>query len=174
MDSAGLCPQNKRCTYTGWRRPIGCLKLQVIFRKRATTYRALLRGMTSKDKASYGFLLPFTWLLCGKGTRKEEQTYMYMCLYIYVCIYVCEYIHIRDPQGKMSSDVCMCICTRIYFYEYKYIQTRDLQTCKVRCPMVYVYVCICTCTYSYICMYMYIYIYIYRYVCIYTCERLVG
>ena len=38
---------------TGWRRPIGCLKLQVIFRKRATEYRALLRKMTYKDKASY-------------------------------------------------------------------------------------------------------------------------
>ena len=39
---------------TGWRRPIGCLKLQVIFRKRATNYRALLRKMTYKDKTSNG------------------------------------------------------------------------------------------------------------------------
>jgi len=39
---------------TGWRRPIGCLKLQVIFRKRATNYRALLWKMTCKDKAFYG------------------------------------------------------------------------------------------------------------------------
>jgi len=39
---------------TEWRRPIGCLKLQVIFRKRATNYRALLRKMTCKDTASYG------------------------------------------------------------------------------------------------------------------------
>ena len=39
---------------TGWRRPIGCLKLQVMFRKRATNYRALLQKMTFKDKASYG------------------------------------------------------------------------------------------------------------------------
>ena len=38
---------------TGRRRP-GCLKLQVIFRKRATNYRALLLKMTYKDKASYG------------------------------------------------------------------------------------------------------------------------
>jgi len=38
---------------TGWRRGIGCLKLQVIFRKRATMYRALSRKMTSRDKASY-------------------------------------------------------------------------------------------------------------------------
>jgi len=38
---------------TGWRRLIGCLKLQVIFRKRATNYSALLRKMTYEDKASY-------------------------------------------------------------------------------------------------------------------------
>ena len=39
--------------HTRWRRPIGCLKLQVSFRKIATSYRALLRKMTYKDKASY-------------------------------------------------------------------------------------------------------------------------
>jgi len=37
---------------TGWRRPIGCLKLQVIFRKRATNYRTLVRKMTHKYKGS--------------------------------------------------------------------------------------------------------------------------
>jgi len=40
-------------TGTGWRRLIGCLKLQVTFRKRASNYRALLRKMTCEDKASY-------------------------------------------------------------------------------------------------------------------------
>jgi len=40
--------------YTGWPRPIGCLKLQVNFHKRASDYKALLRKMTYKDKASYG------------------------------------------------------------------------------------------------------------------------
>jgi len=44
--------------YTGWRRLIGCLKSQVIARKRATNYRALLRKMTYKDKASYDFTPP--------------------------------------------------------------------------------------------------------------------
>jgi len=39
---------------TGWQRPIGCLTLQVIFRKRATNYRLLLQKITYKDKASYG------------------------------------------------------------------------------------------------------------------------
>ena len=37
----------------GWRRAIGCLELQVIYRKRATNYGALLRKITYKDKASY-------------------------------------------------------------------------------------------------------------------------
>ena len=45
---------------TGWRKPIGCLKLQVIFRERATNYRALLREMTCKDKASYDSTPPCT------------------------------------------------------------------------------------------------------------------
>ena len=38
--------------YTGCRRPIECLELQVIFRKRATNSRALLRKITYEDKAS--------------------------------------------------------------------------------------------------------------------------
>ena len=38
-----------------WRRLVGCLELQVIFRKRANDYRALLRKMARKDKASYEF-----------------------------------------------------------------------------------------------------------------------
>jgi len=45
--------RRSRSRNTGWRRPIGCLKLQVIFRKRATNYRALLRKMTYEAKASY-------------------------------------------------------------------------------------------------------------------------
>jgi len=40
-------------TVTGWRRLIGCLKLQVIFRTRATNSTALLRKMTYDNKASY-------------------------------------------------------------------------------------------------------------------------
>jgi len=53
--------RNNYVRNTGWRRPIGCLKLQFIFRKRATNYRALLRKMTHKDKASYGSSPPCMW-----------------------------------------------------------------------------------------------------------------
>ena len=51
-----LCSENVNASYvtydTGRRRPIGCLKLLVIFRKRATNHRALLWKMTCEDKAS--------------------------------------------------------------------------------------------------------------------------
>jgi len=57
-----LCRYHQYCT-AGWRRCIGCLKLQVSFRKKATNYRTLLWKITSKDKASYGSSPPCT-LLC--------------------------------------------------------------------------------------------------------------
>jgi len=61
-----ICETNVWFGDTGWRRPIRCLKLQVIYRKRATNYRALLRKMTCKNKASYGF-----WPPCSIGPFKE-------------------------------------------------------------------------------------------------------
>jgi len=47
---------------TGWRRLLGYLKLQVIFRKRATKYRALMREMTCKGKAPYESSPPCTYV----------------------------------------------------------------------------------------------------------------
>ena len=76
---------------TGWRRPIGCLKLQVIFRKGATNCRALLRNITYIKKASYGSSSPcastsklpskftylhFHYLLPHKHLHVIENTYM--------------------------------------------------------------------------------------------------
>ena len=43
----------------GWRRLIGPPKLHIIFHKRATKYRSLLRKMIYKDKGSYE-----SWPLC--------------------------------------------------------------------------------------------------------------
>jgi len=52
------CIQNISCALlclpcTGWRRLIGSHKWQIIFHKRATKYRSLLREMTYKNKGSY-------------------------------------------------------------------------------------------------------------------------
>ena len=66
-DSASICEMPRRqrtgeyaiqTHHTGWQRPIACLELHVIFRKRAIDYRALLREMTYKDKACYGSTPP--------------------------------------------------------------------------------------------------------------------
>jgi len=54
-----------------WRRPIVCHTMQVIFRKRATIYRALLRKMTYEDKASYGSSPP------GICIEKDNSGHMY-------------------------------------------------------------------------------------------------
>jgi len=59
---------------TGWRRPIGCLKLQVILRKRATNYRAFFRKMTYKDKASYGSSPPCSGLTFKNSYLQQDKT----------------------------------------------------------------------------------------------------
>ena len=43
---------------TEWRRPIECLKLQIIFGKRATDHRSFLQKITYEDKASYACSSP--------------------------------------------------------------------------------------------------------------------
>jgi len=55
---------------TAWRRPVGCLELQVIFRKRTTNYRALLRKMTDKIRHSIGV---FALMKCNNSNREREQ-----------------------------------------------------------------------------------------------------
>jgi len=75
-----MCLRHPVCTQCTWdtsrRRPIGCLKLQVISHKRANNYRALLRKMTYKDKASHDSTPPCTHP-CTSRT-------LYTCTSIYI------------------------------------------------------------------------------------------
>ena len=77
-------------TGTWWRRPIGCLKLQVIFRKRAHNYRALLWKMTCKGKASYGSSPPCTDLLhvCHDAELMHmcAITHSHVCHDSFICV----------------------------------------------------------------------------------------
>jgi len=63
----------------GWRRPIGCLKLQVIFRKVATNSRALWREIICqdicKDRASYDSMPPCTRSIRTKSTTLQDRTH---------------------------------------------------------------------------------------------------
>ena len=65
---------------TGWQRLVECLKLQVIFRKRATNYRSLLRKMTCEDKASYGSSPPCSTYHWGMPMR--HVTYQWVVSHV--------------------------------------------------------------------------------------------
>jgi len=57
-----ICAFSRVYTHTGWPRLIGSPKLQIIFHKKATKYRPLLRKMTYKDKGSYESSPPCNWM----------------------------------------------------------------------------------------------------------------
>jgi len=98
---------------TGWRRRlIGSPKLQIIFHKRATKYKSLLRKMTYKDKpeGSYESSPPCNIFgFCTKNISRYAL-YKYVFTYtteIYIYIYICRdfsrYIHrYIHPSGDWS------------------------------------------------------------------------
>jgi len=68
----------------GGRTCIGCLKLQVSFRERATNYRALLRKMTCEQKASYASSPPCIttdaiWASKRKQVDFEKKIWWCVC-----------------------------------------------------------------------------------------------
>ena len=76
--------------HTGWWRPTGCLKLQVIFCKRATNYRALLRKKTCKNNSSYGSSPPCTLIRADRvGFRERERVHVRACLDVRESVRVC-------------------------------------------------------------------------------------
>jgi len=62
-------------TRTGWWRTIGCLKLQVSFRKSATNYRALLQKMIYKDAAFYGSSPPCKSFMPSKRNVRHTKSH---------------------------------------------------------------------------------------------------
>jgi len=97
-------------SYTGWRRLIESPKLQIIFHKRATKYRSLLRKMTYKDKGSYESSPPCTWIYV-------YRMYSFMCL---VCIHSCvshTFIHVFVC---VLSDTCMIHRQYTQTHTYRY------------------------------------------------------
>ena len=77
---------------TGWRRPIGCLQLQVIFRKRATNHRSLSRKMTHKDKACYASWPPSTRFMTHLYVCLSLSLYIYTLICMYLYVYICAYL----------------------------------------------------------------------------------
>ena len=90
------------CSATGWRRPIGCLELQVIFRKRATNDRALLRKITYEDMASYG-----TSTAC-RAPCNCDVTHSYVTCLIHMWHNSCW----CDRTGRHVSE-CAAVCWHV-------------------------------------------------------------
>ena len=88
-----------RIWHTGWRRLVGSPKLQVIFYKRATKFRSLLRKMTCKDKGSYESSPPCTHIC----------VYVCVCMCVCVCVCVCAKTRATNIQRQYVHDSFLCV-----------------------------------------------------------------
>jgi len=126
--------------------PIGCLKLQVIFCKRATNYRAFLQKMCNIC------VIYVCVHVCAS-----------VCLYLSLCLCLCVYqpIHTRSSGGWVYICMCLyiCVCARVCVRVYICMRY------KYACVCVRVYICMCL----YICMW-YIYVCVCARVCVRVCH----
>jgi len=109
---------------TGWRRLIGSPKLQIIFHKRATKYRSLLRKMTYKDKGSYDSSPPCIDICmyqkqniqAGSVSSRTDQ-FVYTCRHtvsLILCIDICMYL-------KKNKQASRFINSNMYIHWYMYV-----------------------------------------------------
>jgi len=128
---------------TGWWRPIGWLKLQVILCKRAPKYRSLLRKMTYKDKGSYESSPPCNAspLLRTICVGRYVCTYVcmcvciYKCTYAYLCVYMCLYVCLivnihMNIDMNVFSYAGMYVCTYLYVHVCTYENIHMLENPK--------------------------------------------
>ena len=110
--SLQLAPHTgKLCT--GWRRLIGCLKLQVSFRKRATNHRALLRKMAYEEKASYDPMPP-----CRESLSSE---FFYLSLHSFPWTSLLTHTHwtawrLKGECPKLQRAALWSICPSLQMF----------------------------------------------------------
>jgi len=117
---------------TGWRRPTRCLKLQIIFGKRATNYRALLRKITYKDKASYAFSPPCNTLYWYSSRSSAVAVRdviffppLYVCHDAFTCVTWCELYQYNVLPSERRGSRC---AWRNWFFFPLYV-CHDAFTC---------------------------------------------
>ena len=105
--------------------------MQIIFHKRATKYRALLRKMTYKDKGSYESSPPCTDSTMGVDVlnlaRDHMFIYKYTCTYLYLYIYIYTYIYIYIYMFiyiYIYIYIFTSISISIYLYIYEHLYNR--------------------------------------------------
>ena len=119
----------KRQLYKGWRTPIGCQKVQVIFRKRATNCRALLRKMTSEDKASYRSSHPTVIL----HSDLKHLKYLQMLQRVAVCCSVLQCVAVCCSVLHYVAVCCSVLPLHSELQHLKYLQV--LQCVAVCCSV---------------------------------------
>jgi len=115
---------------TRWRNPIGCLKLQVIFRKKATNYRTLLRKMTYKDTfcGSSMFCSECAWALCVSICYTVMWVYTDITHKHFAC--KCMLIHVNI---YLYEDIFASECARAHaYFSQIHVRTRILKTLRRR------------------------------------------
>jgi len=153
---AVVCHAQSYHSYTGWQRPIGCLKLPVIFRKRATNYRALLRKITYKDKASYGSSPPCTcdahnFRTSKRDSRMRARRSRQSCRGV---------IQVEEVVSHLSSTNWEYANESTRTQKHRHMHTQTYACCSKGAAYIYI-------TYVYLYTYINRYVYIYIYICIY-------
>ena len=133
----------------GLRRPIGCLKLQVIFHKRATNYTALSREMTCNHKASYGFSPPCMGLFCKRDLQFIDPTNWSHPICVVRLIHMCYMANLHvcgDPFICVWWPIQMCVVTHSnvcgdHSYVWCDSSTCDIWLIRVATVVTHSYVC---------------------------------
>ena len=116
---------------TGWWRLIGCLQWQVIFRKIATNYRALLRKMTCEDKAPYDSTPP-----CS-----DSQLFLIGCLFLFIT----QFINLMDflpvPISFLLKGTHTAGANAVFIY-YNMKRNMNILQYALCAIVVYIYICI--------------------------------
>ena len=126
--------------HTGWRRHLGCLKLQVSFCKRATIYRALLRKWPMKIRRPMTLRHPVLpcacvsrvgetykrdFCMCGK--RQTQET----CVCVKTDIQKREtYLYTKYPEDRPSRCITYT-CEKRRFYKCEKSHSKETSVYKV-------------------------------------------
>ena len=105
---------------TRWRRTTECLKLQIIFCKRDTNYRALLRKMTYEDKPSYASSPPCIMILfniacccCWGICETHAESYTHHTIIWWYDMQWYTIMQTRKIWKNLLSIACHgCVCAR--------------------------------------------------------------
>jgi len=157
---------------TWWRRPIGCLKLDVVFCNRFTNYRALLQKMTYEDKASYGSSPPCT---DQPHTLVWHDSWSHVTWLIHLCrrwcvtwlIHMCRRCCVTWLIAKGESPKWVPRYTCVKWH----VVPRDVTHSHPRVSPIWVptYMCVFRCVRACVCMYEYTHKHTHTYVCVCVC-----